>query len=582
MQTKESGGISKILVDIIGQLKQLSSESESKFLLVGNNLKRLVSLANRITEISNATTISLSGSSITSSIDKLQATLDKIIDYTFLSETETGTAKTKLNNILTKISEVDRSISSLTSELKALKMLGMSARIESSFISGSHADFNTIADQVDELSHLIKEKSTNILGKGRALTLSIRQALKKVSVFETERSSHAQDMLGETRSRLASLSSTHDNCSTTTTFISEASQEVSRDIEEIVQSVQFHDIARQQIEHVSHALNNLSEALAFEEVNENLTEIAGTNRTKLVTEVRDVCISQAQELLEAERKLNQASMYISGSLQDICVNVNDILLKTKGLAGAADVAGKTFFAKFELGLGVVKESLSMTDRSKQDLFSVMRFLLGAVEKMSVFAYDIEDIVSEVELIAVNAQIKAAGIGIRGATLGVVAKSIKEMSIAVSAEITTVPSALEKIGTAAQELKTVFDSELSEEKRSSKVTEISKDLSLLVETVREANSGLVVNLTKLDDLFCILVDEISETVAEMSIDQEATEVFSTSVSRLDEIAREAEKIVGFQEVPAATNVKNAEVPKTIKDLVSTAGTHIDQGENVEFF
>jgi methyl-accepting chemotaxis protein len=80
------------------------------------------------------------------------------------------------------------------------------------------------------------------------------------------------------------------------------------------------------------------------------------------------------------------------------------------------------------GIGHVKATLRDFAAKGEELAGIMTSVATIISEMSAYVGKIEDVGSEIELIAINASIKAAHTGEEGAALGVLASAIQGLSV----------------------------------------------------------------------------------------------------------------------------------------------------------
>jgi len=189
-------------------------------------------------------------------------------------------------------------------------------------------------------------------------------------------------------------------------MVSDISTAVSADISEAVASQQSHDITRQQVEHVVEALEKLSNDLAAAEGFQAGHELLST----LVVEAGDVCELQEAQLNFATSELYTAVCIIVENLRDIAGKQTSMAQETLLVAGVSDSGGSSFVDNLKQGMSSITSVLVNCDRSDRNIADTMQNVAATIQQITVFVEDIEHIGSEIDLIALNSQIKAAHTG----------------------------------------------------------------------------------------------------------------------------------------------------------------------------
>jgi methyl-accepting chemotaxis protein len=409
-------------------LYALAASTEKEFLSVGNDLQDFYNRATAISELSSSLVSSISGSEMVSIINGLGELLNNMQDYTVQAEAEFNQGITALQDILNIVDNIYKPISGFKKIVKTLKILGISTKIESSQLHQDNNGFVTIADDVEKLSVLINSRFTEILASAGLLESNVRQTLSRVVSLETQQKGKAQSVLDNTHTTIASLAEKNRASVMTAAQISEGLGAITGNIGEIVSSMQFHDITRQQLEHIKEALDVLGSRLDIDTKDPDSCDISkNSNLKKAVQDTNTICELQKIQLLDSEENFINAVHRIINNLEDTAKNIIRIHEDVQNIAGIEDESSSSFFTKIEGGVLSAISSIGEIKNAVLELSITLENLTETVGNMSRFINDIEEIGSEIELIAVNARIKAAHTGVEGAPLGVIAEAIQNLS-----------------------------------------------------------------------------------------------------------------------------------------------------------
>ena len=160
----------------------------------------------------------------------------------------------------------------------------------------------------------------------------------KISDFKKIQSEQARTMLGKAYDNQRSLERKHSTASGTARHIESGTREIASTIGDIVMSLQFHDITRQQIEHVKEALGTVISRIREE----------GHAMSEKALFVREVCSLQAAQLSQSRDELTDAVHKIIRNLHDISRSVNDILRETRNAAVTSETSGSTFMEEIDV------------------------------------------------------------------------------------------------------------------------------------------------------------------------------------------------------------------------------------------
>lgn len=518
-------------------LQELAATTEEEFLSIGAKLQDFTIRASRIADMSSTVSCEIAGEEINQAIDGLNGLLERMHTYLTEAEGEIEKGAETLGSIKGLLEGINEPLTGFKKIIKALHMLGISTKIESSRLGTDDSGFKTLADDVKKLSVLIEDKSAVIMEQKDSLSRVISETLSKAAFVKTGQREHTRNILNETRSELESLSAAHDSCAHSALTISERSAELSSNMGEIVTSLQFHDITRQQLEHVKEAFDDQMEKLA------QLKDEEPAFRDRAM-DIRDVCELQSYQLAHAREEFRTAVESIIENLKGISSNIADMCRETREMAGAANKTGGSFLTEMQKGLSIVTDNLSRNAEEYQDLTATMTSVGETVGDISRFVNDIEDIGTEIELIALNAQIKAAHTGDDGAALGVLAEAIQRLSVEAMQLTNSVSGALRGITSVTDMLITESDSETSI--LNMEAGNMLKDLEGLMRSFRDVNDSLTAMLLDIDQCVESLSNEIKVVIGGITVHERSSTVVSDVADAVDVIVAKARELAPVAE------------------------------------
>ena len=514
-------------------LMEISGTTEEEFLATGARLHDFYDRAGQISQMSSEMAGQVSGEEISHTIGRLREILVQMDEYLVHGEKETEQSSQTLRSILLLLDRTAAPLSGFRKINKSLRMLGISTKIESARLGQSAAGFDTLANDVAQLSIQVLEKAGTILEQKELLTSVIRQTLNQVLDLGVEQKGQVKGILERTQASLAALTEVNSRCSTAASAIAEASGVVSRNIGEVVMSMQFHDIVRQQIEHVAEALDDLQNSLESE----------GEDRDGMAPALAQtavgICQLQAAQLSHASDELNGAVGRIVDNLHGIAAKEARLSEDTSAMAGVADQTGSSFLTGLEADLTVVGAVLDQSSQLNRALTKAMNTVAETVTEITAFVSDIEFIGEEIELIALNAQVKAALTGDDGAALGVLAEAIQRLSVdaiaqtsAVSNMLTEVTNATEGLCNSARADATELDQE---------VEEMVSSLPGLLQSLQRVNDSLSECLQNMQGAVGTLCTDIDAATNGITAHFQVTQVIDQVRSELCTIIDEARLI-----------------------------------------
>jgi DNA-binding ferritin-like protein len=426
-------------------LAALNSSTEEDFLTTGTDLREVAARAGEISTAAGSIADLLSGTGLELHGEALQKLFDQMSAYLDISGKKLNSNTGTLRTVLGTSDDIALHLVGFNRIVKHLRILGISTKIESARLAGGNNAFSNIADDVEKLSGLINAKSAAILHAVSSSHKVISETLSKVSLFERREQGQSQTMLGDIIRNLSSLSEKHERSSTAAQRVVGQSDEISRSIGEIVGSLQFHDITRQQIEHVTEAIDELGE---------KLSSLKGTENA--LSEVRDLCLGdvcrlQMNQLTSAKREFVSAVGVAMDSFRNIAAHVAEISKEAAALVDARGTAGSSFLTRLKTDVAKIVLTLKENGQANRELLSAVESVAATISDLAAFVDSIEEIGVDIGLLALNAQIRAAQTGSEGAALGVLAEAVRNLSADARDRTLSISEALTHISSTAQGL-----------------------------------------------------------------------------------------------------------------------------------
>ncbi|MDY6863039.1 MAG: hypothetical protein SV062_08625, partial [Thermodesulfobacteriota bacterium] len=285
-------------------IKTFISQTEGDFLCLGKALQDFYNDAEKISAISLSATNLISGDETAIAIDRLQGILDRINGYFEDLNHRSVQKKGSIGHILNIFDSINGAFEGFMKIVKVLNILGISIKIESTRFTDKKNNFNILADNVRELSGFINSKSSDMLDGSISISNTIKKTFSEIITFEYKQFNQAKEILNNIKTNRLLLKERYDLFSAASKQISARSNEISGSIGEIVTFIQFHDITRQEIEHVKEAIDDLILRLNNGHSTDDESEIPDcTNFIKQAHIVSDTCKLQISQLHHASDEM---------------------------------------------------------------------------------------------------------------------------------------------------------------------------------------------------------------------------------------------------------------------------------------
>jgi methyl-accepting chemotaxis protein len=522
---------------------ELQDSTEKELLQIGSKLTDYHSNSSQISKMSLETANLLSGEKINNAIDGLQNVLRDFNKYLEHSENELEEYIRTVKNILDIINEVQVPLSGFKKIVKHLRIFGISTKIENSRLTDSDTDFSALAEHVYKLSDLIHSNYSRIIEKSKTICTILHKNFSQLLDLSNVQRHKAQSILQKSQTSLDSLLDKHKVSSSSAKIVLSKSEELYKDIGEIVISMQYHDITRQQMEHVNNVLKDCSVKFIdnFDEIaHEDLDGIK--NQLEVIHEVENILGLQKEQLLHSKEELLKAIDGILGNLNDVKKRVNSLAKDVKNLTGIDNNDGDTFFSDIKDGLTSIVMALSDISVHGQELSKIVQELSNNVKEISLFIKDIENIGSEIELIALNAQVKAAHTGKEGAALGVLAEAIQKLAVDAFEITNSTLQMFKSIISQADALEKKIKAETSENEKSKKLESLVIVCENLIGSIQTINENVFLNLERVEDSVHTLSNDIEIVVSNTHLQVKVSCIIDKIESKLTDIISNCKKYV----------------------------------------
>ncbi|WP_029894645.1 methyl-accepting chemotaxis protein [Desulfohalovibrio reitneri] len=539
-------------IELAQRAEGLLARREDNFLELGSTLQDAWSRASGLAERAGRLSEATSGEGMAGAIGDLEAKLEELTGVCRLDTSEDSLEQ--LGRILDIVQGLDRFIGEFRRIVRKLQMLGISTRIESARLGNLGSGFSTLADDVEKLSHTIEEHSANITeqsGKLRDLVWSARE--KTSEIMATQRGC-SEEIIEHVTENLGHLREVDRRSTEAAAKLPHRSREMADNVGHVVQSMQFHDIVRQQIEHVQHALDDMGRELLRRENEVREVDESSRNALGFAADVARLQISQVQN---AHERFGTAVETIRDNLRGVALGVRRIVDEAASVLEAGSDDGKTsVLERIEEGIFEVMSGIRAFADQGRDMADLMRDVAGTVSAMSGFVTDIEDVGSEIELIALNASVKAAHTGEEGAALGVLATSIQTLSVEARRETDSASTVLRQVSEASRTLQENAESYMD----TSGVEEMLEKLNSLIDRIRGMNSGVRGAFDDLRSTGERLAGDVEEVAESVDFHEDVCHDLRTLETALREMEDEARDLV-----PANDDESR---PQRLREMLST--------------
>ena len=409
---------SSLLSSSLQPLRQLAGTTEREFLQIGSQMQGIYQQALLLSQTAHQLVEVASGEHIHAMVARLRQILREMENYLGQAQEQSSNSSSTLDAVQLQLKKVGAPLEGVKKMSKHLYIFEVSIKIESAYLGDMGNEFINLAMDIKKLSQQIKEKVNSIHNHRLRLTGIIGKNSVDIHEVRATQEAKAQLTLENTVTSLSELEAINDRFSLLGGSISAIAEENSEHISGIVQSMQFHDIYRQQVEHVIEALEGL--------IREVPADSPGDDQA-VIGRIGDVCELQEAQLQFASAELYTAVTSIVANLQDIGSKQKEMARDIYAQTSADEASGSSFIENVSRRMSSIADLLTSCAGSNSRMAVLMQEVTGTVSEITSFVSDIEEIGQEIIQIALNARIKASCTGKNGASLSVLAEEIGQLS-----------------------------------------------------------------------------------------------------------------------------------------------------------
>lgn len=506
---------------MLPSLAEFGKREEAQFVQIGEDLWSFLQRSRGIARYSDEVVDALlrqDGDEVLLSLSELMDGLEEHIAQLLATS---RLHEESLQQVIAHIHHIEAPLKSLSKVVKILYSLSFSTKVEGT--QGHSAVVSqTLAGDLKELAIKIDSKTVAVRDRLKVMMSLAQGARAKTQAMAEVSLREAGINLQQCRCLIEVVASRRAAAIADARFLSDDTVTISAAIDEVISSVQFHDITRQQVEHIQRALQDFCDGLAGDVVAEMFE-----------AEAKDLCRLQAAQLRHTQYELVAAVRRIIYSLRGIAPAVENLAHKTHRLSATTETVGESLFSDIEPVLAVATSIIDEADLEGRQVIGAVAAVLEVLNELSQLLREVESIGIEMKMISLNAGITAAHNQERGAGLGVIARSIQTLSsevLSCTGEFAAVYGQLERL---AGELNNGINSVLPQEGR--RTTQLTASAAAFMARLQAINLGVVQLMAILDEETVSLATDVVAAANKITIHIEAGKIIDQLVAELESLA-----------------------------------------------
>lgn len=415
------------LQNIRSALQKTIANTEDDFLNVGSSLFSLQQNVSGLTHSSYQALDLISGKNTEEVLNRITIAMDEISHSLDVVNKNIKRDMNILEKIGVTFSDVHDFQRAFKKVVKNLQVYSKATRIESSRLHTLGEDFHTLAHNVGDLSVIIHDKFTKFFRSLNSLQGLLARTISSINNLEKEHLQKTQDNINNSLINLVTLTGKQTDSMILANEVSRQSADISKSMNTIVMNLQSQDATRQIVEHVITAIDKLCNDIQLADSNEN-NKFNPETLMDLSIETLAVSRLQHAQLEKARKDFVKSVENILRNMQTIGDRVSLLNRDINSLGNANNALDNSFFKKIEGDISGLITTLMANSENREKLIEYIVNVSNDITDFSGFINDIEEIGENIELIAMNARIKAARVGAEGAALAIIAEHIQQNSL----------------------------------------------------------------------------------------------------------------------------------------------------------
>ena len=495
-----------VLEGVVADLRNLNRTTERDFLTVGEKLMEFHSSARRISSDMTVLTGLIAGEQ---GRDAATA-LDRVLSHSIAIQARTRDRGQILETVRDRAARLRHAFTGLPNTVSTFRTLCTLTRIETARLGSASAEFTDLAEEVRPLSESIQSSGAAMLDSAAALDRGVAAALRSANGLQTRQLRELPLLMETVTGSLKVFAGKQQKAAEASAVQAAQYDGLCAAVDGLVRSIQFHDITRQQIEHVVEALERIP---------------SGEAPCK-----RSLLTLQSSQLRSAAGVFASAVQGITRDLEEVAARLRGMADSSRSLLDGGEHEHDSFFLRMEGSFAGILRALAACTEADAEMQATAEAVETMVQGMRESVAQIRSVEIRIQRIALNAAIRASHIGADGDPLSVIAGVLQQMVSASSGNTEEAAGALDAISEAVRRLSTAPAA-------SNTVSESSEQMRHAILEMHSAGELSYTRVNQIAALGASLAAGISELSEGFSAGTLVAEVLARCCAELERVAAE---------------------------------------------
>ena len=406
-QPPASGSLREIAPALVAPRERI----ESTFVSVGARLAEGAAMLNRVSKVFEALPAELQSPEL----DEASSRLAEIGRRAQTISGSFATEQADLAQLVEVVAAADHPIANLRRAVKMMGIVAINARVVAASIVGDSDDVDVFTHDIARLSESARTTIQDFTAVYRQLTGEVDQAARQRGQFQNIHADTLSSLAASMQSALAEVARQRAISVEGSAQTGRVSRQIVGRIASAVMALQVGDATRQRIEHIEAAIETLCDLLdggALPDADAARAVIGGL---------------QAAQLAAATDAFEADVAEAGAALRDLSADARTIMDHSRTIYGGSSDGGDSPLTALSRSVRDAALVLRDCETERGKLEQVASAVLHTVGALLTHVEAVQEIEANMRLVSLNAAVKCAQLGPRGAALNVIARQLRELT-----------------------------------------------------------------------------------------------------------------------------------------------------------
>jgi hypothetical protein len=424
-----------------GDLAQPRQDIESAFVAAGARLAEGATLLNTLSKLFEALPEALQGAQVEEAASRLRAVVDRADALARICEQE----KADLVRLVDVVRAASMPISDLRRAVKMMSIVSVNARVTAAGVVGDIDDFDIFTTDIATLSQSASRTIQEFAQTYWQLTDEVDRAVAQRARFEIAHADTLTHVAASLSGAIQALNYQRESAVESSAETGRVSRQIVTRIGSAVMALQVGDSTRQRLEHIEAGLGCLSNIAQGHEVLGH--DIDAADRSQAYSAIAAL---QEAQLTDTVAAFSEDVAQAEDALNALAEDADSIMARSRDFHGG-DTGQTSAIASLSAQLRAAVAVLKDFEAERAKLEAVANAVQDKVRILFDHVGAVQEIEADMRLVSLNASIRCARLGQRGASLTVIATQLRELTVETVAAAKAAMAELDQSSTLAASL-----------------------------------------------------------------------------------------------------------------------------------